>query len=61
MSTSLLVKLPNTVQVEPVEAVGENLELTAPEPVKVKKSKLRQLEGGQVTLKARIHQTDLWG
>ena len=36
-------------------------ELTAPEPGAVKKSKHRQLAGGKVTLKARIHQADLWG
>ena len=61
VSITFLVKLPNTAQVEPVEAVEDLFELTAPEPGKVKKSKHRQLEGGKVTLKARIHQADLWG
>jgi len=61
VSITFLVKLPNTVQAEPVEAVEEIFELTAPEPGAVKKAKHRQLEGGKVTLKARIHQADLWG
>ncbi len=61
VSITFLVKLPNTVQAEPVEAVEEVFELTAPEPGAVKKAKHRQLEGGKVTLKARIHQADLWG
>jgi len=61
VSITFLVKLPNTVQAEPVEAVEEVFELTAPESGAVKKAKHRQLEGGKVTLKARIHQADLWG
>ena len=61
VSITFLVKLPNTSQDEPVEAVEDLFELTAPEPGKAKKSKHRQLEGGKVTLKARIHQADLWG
>ncbi|WP_296502166.1 type ISP restriction/modification enzyme [Rhodoferax sp.] len=61
VSITFLVKLPNTVQAEPVEAVEEVFELTAPEPGAVKKARHRQLEGGKVTLKARIHQADLWG
>ncbi|NMM14113.1 MAG: N-6 DNA methylase [Rhodoferax sp.] len=61
VSITFLVKLPNIVQAEPVKAVEEVFELTAPEPGAVKKAKHRQLEGGKVTLKARIHQADLWG
>ncbi len=53
VSITFLVKLPN--------AVEEVFELTAPAPGKLKKSKHRQLAGGKVTLKARIHQADLWG
>lgn len=53
VSITFLVKLPN--------AVEEVFELTAPEPGAVKKAKHRQLEGGKVTLRARIHQADLWG
>ena len=54
---TFLVKLPAALA-EP--AVDEVFELTAPEPG-AKKSKHRQLKGGKVTLKARIHQADLWG
>lgn len=53
VSITFLVKLPN--------AVEEVFELTAPEPGVAKKAKHRQLEGGKVTLKARIYQADLWG
>jgi len=61
VSITFLVKLPNTAQAEPVDAVEEVFELTAPEPDAVKKARHRQLDGGKVTLKARIHQADLWG
>lgn len=62
VSITFLVKLPGTA--EPEQAVEEEVfELTAPEPgaKKNKQNKHRQLEGGKVTLKARIHQADLWG
>lgn len=63
VSITFLVKLPalsnspHPVQYETVEA----FELTAPEPRPAKKTKDRILAGGKVTLKARIHQADLWG
>lgn len=61
VSITFLVKLPGTA--EPEQAVEEVFELTAPEPgaKKNKPNKHRPLEGGKVTLKARIHQADLWG
>lgn len=60
VSITFLVKLP-TAGSSPGHQVDETFELTAPEPGKTKKSKHRQLEGGKVTLKARVHQADLWG
>lgn len=60
VSITFLVKLPG--KAEPESAVEEEVfELTAPDPGAVKKTRHRQLEGGKVTLKARIHQADLWG
>jgi predicted helicase len=63
VSITFLVKLPGqtgavTTTAAPVEEV---FELTAPDPNAVKKTKARKLAGGKVTLKARIHQADLWG
>ena len=59
VSITFLVKRPGAA--EPGQAVEEEIfKLTASEPG-TKKNKHRQLEGGKVTLKARIHQADLWG
>jgi predicted helicase len=60
VSITFLVKLPGAASAAtaPVEEV---FELTAPDPRAAKKAKTRKLEGGKVTLKARIHQADLWG
>ncbi|MDD5479693.1 N-6 DNA methylase [Rhodoferax sp.] len=57
VSITFLVKLPPEF-VAP--AVEEPFQLTAPESG-AKKNKHHQLQGGKVTLKARIHQADLWG
>jgi len=71
VSITFLVKLPASAGVgQPLRTGGagawgtkphEAFELTAYEPGASKKHKTRKLEGGQVKLKARIHQADLWG
>ena len=61
VSITFLVKLPGGAQTfVPTESV-DAFELTATPVGKVKKAKLQKLKGGKVTLKARIHQADLWG
>ena len=61
VSITFLVKLPGGAQASvPAESV-EAFELTATPVGKVKKAKPQKLKGGKVTLKARIHQADLWG
>lgn len=61
VSITFLVKLPHALPTDAVEAVEEAFELTAPDPGKPKKTKQRQLEGGKVTLKARVFHAELWG
>jgi len=55
VSIVFLVKFPSS---PPQETV---FELTASTPDSMKRTKARKLAGGQVALKARIHQADLWG
>ena len=58
---TFLVKLPGSDQQSTQAEAGELFELTASPAAIVKKAKPQKLKGGKVSLKARIHQADLWG
>ena len=61
VSITFLVKLRDKAHAGHLQDQSETFELTATPTAKLKKAKLQKLKGGKVSLKARIHQADLWG
>ena len=61
VSITFLVKLRDKAHAGHPQDEPETFELTATPAAKPKKAKPHKLKGGKVSLKARIHQADLWG
>ena len=61
VSITFLVKLRVRAHVGDLQDQSEIFELTATPAAKPNKAKPQKLKGGKVSLKARIHQADLWG